>query len=96
MQPQNKRLLFLLGLVILLMLIPFIAMQFTNEVNWSLMDFVVMGLLLTGMAVLIEMTLRIVKTTPKRVILVVAILSLFLLIWVELAVGIFRSPFVGI
>jgi hypothetical protein len=32
------------------LLIPFFAMQFTNEVSWTQTDFVVMGFLLIGIA----------------------------------------------
>ena len=35
-------------IVSLILLVPFIAMQFTDEINWKPFDFVVAGLLLLG------------------------------------------------
>jgi hypothetical protein len=81
--------------VVLLLLVPLIAMQFTNEVNWTLSDFVVMGILLLGTGLLCELVLRKVKKIKYRTAIVVAILVAFLLIWMELAVGIFGTPFAG-
>jgi hypothetical protein len=78
-----------------LLLIPLIAMQFTDEVNWTLFDFVVMGILLSGTSLICELVLRKVKTTANRIILCIVILLAFFLIWAELAVGIFGSPFAG-
>ena len=95
MTVQNKRITLILISVPLLLLIPFIAMQFTTQVNWSPLDFVVMGLLLLSAGLIAELVLRIVKKKMHRVILVAAILVSFLLIWAELAVGIFGSPFAG-
>lgn len=77
------------------MLIPLIAMQFTNEVDWSISDFVIMGILLSGTGFLFELVLRKVNTSRGRVMLCATVLLVFLLIWVELAVGIFGSPFAG-
>ena len=75
---------------IILLLIPAIAMQFTDEVNWGALDFVFMGVLIftTGsLAVLIWQ-----KINPKyRIIAIIGVLLLFLLIWAELAVGIFTQ-----
>jgi len=45
---RNKRLIGIVLTVALLLLIPLIAMQFTNEVNWSPFDFIVMAILLLG------------------------------------------------
>jgi hypothetical protein len=81
--------------VVLLLLVPLIAMQVTNEVNWSLPDFVVMGILLFGTGLMCELVMRKVKRTSYRLALVGTILIVFLLIWAELAVGIFGTPFAG-
>ena len=78
---KNKRLIVILLAVAGLLLIPLIAMRFTDEVNWTPMDFVVMGamLLITGLG--IEVALRIVRATWVRVAAVAAILFGFLMVW---------------
>jgi len=95
MLPQPKILLILLSIVFLLLLIPFVAMQFTNEVNWSVMDFVMAAILLFGTSLVIEFVLRKVKSTKHRIFLCVIIILTLLLIWTELAVDIFGSPVAG-
>ena len=92
---QHKHLLFILGSVAALLLIPFLAMQFTSEVNWSPFDFLVMGILLFGLGLAGEWVWRNVKRTGHRIALLVAALAVFFLIWAELAVGVFGTPFAG-
>ena len=86
---QNKRLTGILLTVGLLLLIPLIAMQFTDKVNWTLPDFIAAAVLLTGTGLLCELTLRKVKKTKYRIVICLAILATLLVIWAELAVGIF-------
>jgi hypothetical protein len=92
---NNKRLFWFLITVLILLLIPLLSMQFTSEVNWSLSDFLVMGALLAGTGFFLEVVFRTVSKRDIRIALVALILILFLLIWVELAVGIFGSPIAG-
>jgi dipeptide/tripeptide permease len=92
---KTKRLIFILTTVAILLLIPFIAMQFTNEVAWTISDFVAMGVLLLGTGFLCELVWRKVAKTKHRIILCAVIIGIFLLIWAELAVGIFGTPFGG-
>ena len=92
---KNKRLLVILASVIILLLIPFIAMQFTNEVNWDITDFTIMGILLLGTGLVCELVFRKVDSMINRILICGVILLAFLLIWAELAVGIFGSPFAG-
>ena len=91
----NKRLAGIALTVAFLLLLPLIAMQFTNEVNWKLFDFVVAGILLFTTGTACEFVWRRVKKTEHRIIIVLAILGVFLLIWIELAVGIFGTPLAG-
>lgn len=92
---KNKRLIIILACVPLLLLIPLIGMQFSNEVNWSYLDFILAGLLLTGIGLCIETTLRCVKSVKYRIIICLIVFMIFFLIWAELAVGIFNSPVAG-
>lgn len=92
---QNKRLTGILLTVAILLSIPFIAMQFTNEVTWTLFDFMVAGVLLLGTGLVCELVMRKVKKTEHRIILCGVILIVLFLIWAELAVGIFGSPLAG-
>jgi hypothetical protein len=92
---QNKRLIGIVLTVALLLLLPLIAMQFTNEVDWSLFDFVVAGVLLLGTGLLCELVMRKVKKIEYRIVICGALLVVLFLIWAELAVGIFGTPFAG-
>lgn len=77
-----------------LLLVPFVGMQFSNEVTWSLSDFVIGGLLLFAVGLGINFIL--LKIGPKfRVAFIIALLVLFLMVWAELAVGVFGTPFAG-
>ena len=86
------RILYIVGTILL---IPLIAMQLTNEVNWSLFDFIIMGAMLTITGLLGEIIFKKVKKNKHRVALYVVVAIIFLLIWAELAVGIFGTPFAG-
>jgi len=81
--------------VAFILLIPLVAMQFTPEVNWTPLDFVAMGILLLSAGFLGEVIMSLVTRTPYRVALLGALLILVALIWIELAVGIFGTPFAG-
>lgn len=92
---QNNRLIIILITSLVILFIPLIAMQFTNEVNWTIFDFVIAGILLIGTGLVCEFTLRKIKKTKYRIAIILAILVILFLIWAELAVGIFGSPFSG-
>jgi len=92
---KNKRLIIILMAIAIILLIPLIAMQFTNEVNWTSSDFIMMGVLLTGTGLLSEFVMRKVKSIDNRILIIGAILLVFILIWAELAVGIFGTPISG-
>lgn len=78
-----------------LLAVPFIGMQFTKEINWSPFDFVVAGGLLFTAAFFLDFILRKVKSTKNRLLLLLLLFVIVFLVWVELAVGLFGSPFAG-
>lgn len=92
---KNKRLLYIVLSVAFLLLIPFLAMQFTNEVMWTLSDFIVAAVLLFGTGLLCELVLRKATKLRHKVILCTVLLFGLVLIWIELAVGLFGTPFAG-
>ncbi len=89
------RTLILLISLVLLLLIPFVGMQYSNEVKWSLNDFIIMGVILLSFGIIINKIIYHVVAFNKRVILISTLIILFLLLWAELAVGLFNSPFAG-
>lgn len=92
---RNTRLKIILASAVILLLAPLVAMQFTHEVNWDIIDFAVMGILLFGTGFLCEFVMRKVKSVKNRIVLCAAVLLMFFLIWAELAVGVFGTPFAG-
>tara|TARA_B100000315_G_scaffold52165_1_gene46525 strand:+ start:431 stop:703 length:273 start_codon:yes stop_codon:yes gene_type:complete len=84
-----------LQMVGLLLIIPLIAMQLTDEVEWSLFDFIIMGTLLSITGMMGEIIFKKVKKYEHRVILYLVVIIIFFLIWAELSVGIFGTPFAG-
>lgn len=71
-----------------LLLLPLVAMQFTDEVNWTLSDFVVFGAVLAIACGIYEFAARMSGSTAYRAGAGVAVVAGFLLVWVDLAVGI--------
>ena len=92
---KNKRLMMILLAVGLLLLIPFVAMWFTDEVRWTGSDFLVAGALLIGTGLLCELVIRRVSAVRARVAICATVLLVLLLTWAELAVGVFGTPFAG-
>jgi hypothetical protein len=92
---QNRRLIGIVLTVALILCIPFLAMQFTDEVDWKLSDFVIMGVLLLGTGLLGELVMRKVSNMNFRIGIIALIVIALFLIWAELAVGIFGTPFAG-
>lgn len=92
---KNKRFVAILLTAGLILIIPLIAMQITSEVNWTLSDFVIAGFLLISSGIIIELVLRNVKKANIRMLLTLGVIAVLVLVWAELAVGIFGTPFAG-
>jgi len=79
-------------LTVLILLVPLLLMQFTAEVNWDLVDFLVMAALLSCA---ITTYLIITQKHPNgKIKIALVVLICFLVVWVELAVGLFSSLFI--
>jgi hypothetical protein len=71
------------------LLIPLVAMQFTEEVDWRANDFVVAGALLFVAGSLLALAMRM---PPRfRILRAGAVMVAFLYLYVELAVGVFTD-----
>ena len=95
MEFKNLRLFGILVAIVFLLLAVYAAMKLSGDMQWSWFDFAVAGILLLGTGLAIEFVLRVVKTTTQRLMLSAAILFLLFIVWVELAVGLFGTPFAG-
>lgn len=77
------------GGIALLLCLPALAMLFTREVNWGPGDFVAAAGLLGLAGLGLELTARLSTTPIRRALAAGAVVAMLLLVWVELAVGIF-------
>lgn len=82
-------------LALCVLLVPLAAMQFSDEVDWSLSDFIIAGALLVGTGLVFEFIVRKVTNPRRRLIFGIMLIFFFLLIWADLAVGIFGLPWSG-
>jgi hypothetical protein len=73
------------------MLVPLMAMLFTDEVKWGPGDFVVMGALLFGAGMTYEFLAKKTRKRGYRIAIGFAVLAAVLIIWAELAVDIFSQ-----
>jgi bacteriorhodopsin len=89
MKKENKRLLFIITGIVIILFLPLIAVQFTDEVKWTAFDFVAAGALLLTTGLLCELVLRKVKQLKHRIALCAVVLLVCFIIWAELAVGLF-------
>ena len=90
-----KRFLILFISIKSLLLFPLIGMYAQGDVRWSGVDFLIMGLMLFVLTVGIYLLLQFVKQRKQRVILLMLLITVFLIVWIELAVGVFDTIFGG-
>ncbi|MEE4205618.1 MAG: hypothetical protein V2I39_04985 [Erythrobacter sp.] len=79
------------GAIAGLISLPAVAMQFTREVDWTISDFVIAGILLGGVGLAFEMAVRASGSVAYRAGVAVALALSLLLLWVNAAVGIVGS-----
>lgn len=72
-----------------LLLVPLLAMQLSDEVRWSLGDFVVAGTLLFGTGLLYVLLSSKAQTRKQHLLTAAVLLGILSVVWIQLAVGIF-------
>jgi hypothetical protein len=71
-----------------ILLIPFIGMQLSNEWDWGLLDFVIIGALLFCAGMTYELVARKSENIAYKAAVALAAITGVLIVWVTLAVGI--------
>ena len=69
------------------LLVPLVAMQLTDEVDWEFGDFVVAGALLAGAGLAYEFLAQRRNNPAYRAAIAVAVIGALVLVWTSLAVG---------
>ena len=83
--------LFVVLATMFILLLPLLAMQITDEVVWSVSDFVVAGVLLMGTGFTYLLVTSKADNIIYRVAAAVALMTSLLIVWTNLAVGIIGS-----
>ena len=88
---KNRNIILIALVTAFILLIPLVAMQFTNEMNWSVGDFIVAGALLFGTGLTFELVSRRRSDITYKVAVGIAVGASLLLMWVNAAVGLIGS-----
>lgn len=75
----------------LLLLLPLVAMRFTDDVNWTASDFVFAAVLFGSVGLAFEFIVRTSSSLAYRFGPALAVIATFLTIWVNAAVGMIGS-----
>jgi len=84
----NKGTILIILVPTFVLLIPLLAMQFTDEVNWDRTDFSVAWILMISVGLTYKLAVRRAGNFLYRAAVGLALAAAFILIWVNLAVGI--------
>lgn len=95
MMTQKQKTTMIYSLPALILVFAVLGNLFSKEFNWSPADFLIASILLFGTALIIDLIRRIVKNKTYKILLCVVVLFILILTWVELAVGLFGTPFAG-
>ena len=79
------------GLAAALLIAPLVAMRFTDEVAWTGADFIVAALLIGGVGIGLELTMRMSTSWSFRGGAAAAIAGAFFTVWINGAVGMIGS-----
>ena len=87
----------IVGIILLIPLILTIHDGGTKNMgwNWTLSDFIIMGTLLFCAGLTLDFAVKKLTRPVYRILSIITIIVSFLLIWIELAVGIFGTPLSG-
>lgn len=77
---------------LLLLLVPLLAMRFTDAVRWTVPDFAVAGVLLFGTGFAFALVLRTTARVTLRLAFGIALAAGLMLVWTDLAVGMLGAP----
>ncbi|NYZ17347.1 hypothetical protein HL658_32795 [Azospirillum sp. RWY-5-1] len=77
------------GTIAVLLLLPLVAMRFTDEVAWGVEDFAAAGALLVGAGAVFELAVRRTGKPAHRVMIAAVLVGLVLTVWAHAAVGVF-------
>ena len=91
----KKSLAIIISVTVILLLIPLIAMQLSNDVQWKTSDFLMAAILLLSAGIATDLIIRKVQKKESKIVFILAILVIIAIIFIELAVGLFDSPFAG-
>ena len=81
---SKKSVFIILLCTFLILLIPLAAMNFTDEVDWSVGDFVLASFLLSFFGYLYKVLTNASKNTVQNIIIGFLIFGLFIFVWVNL------------
>lgn len=93
--PVARQLMYVVFGTLAVLSVPLIAMQFTSEVDWGILDFAVMAVLLASIGSIYVFASRMFHSRSHRIILGLGLGIVLFLFWAELAVGVFGSPLAG-
>ena len=85
---SNKNIVRIAIVVGLILLVPLLGNQFIDGWNWTLGDFIVIGVLLFGTGLAIDFAVRKITNPIHRVFVIIAIVAMLLLIWAGMVANI--------
>jgi hypothetical protein len=88
---RNKNIIRIALVTAFILLLPLVAMQFTDEVVWDLADFAIAGVLLFGAGLTYQLVASKEGTIAYRAAVGVAVATALILVWINLAVGLIGS-----
>lgn len=92
---KTKVLLIITSITLLILLFVFVVMQYTDQVNWTIGDFLIAGILIFEAAIMVYYTNKRAKKSRMRLLFYIVIAITLILLWSELGVGLLGSPFAG-
>ena len=74
---------------LLILIIPLVGTILSDQIDWGILDFLVMGIILLIVGMVLSVVSQKIKNPRKKFFYNLVIMLIFFLIWAELAVGIF-------